>query len=132
MEIKTVSYSELASFTSARPWAAISIASFPRNLPPVSNLNRVDILQLIFTSTYRESLKEGIKSEYAFKIIEFTSNVIDKVDLLIVQCKLGQHRSPAVAAAITKLFIGDNAYWFEQYPGLNVIVYKTIILQSII
>lgn len=45
---------------------------------------------------------------------------------LIVHCDAGYSRSPAVAAALSKILEGDDSRYFQQYRP-NIRVYRTIL-----
>jgi hypothetical protein len=52
----------------------------------------------------------------------------DKIDELVVHCKHGQSRSPAVAIALNELFsLGEDSFILsKEYPFFNEYVYKTM------
>lgn len=45
---------------------------------------------------------------------------------LIVHCDAGWSRSPAVAAALSKILLGDDDYFFQRYHP-NMLVYRRIL-----
>jgi predicted protein tyrosine phosphatase len=45
---------------------------------------------------------------------------------LVVHCDAGLSRSPAVAAALSKILVGDDTYFFKRYLP-NSRVYRTIL-----
>ena len=55
-----------------------------------------------------------ITREDAEKILEFVSQRIDKVDLVIVHCEAGVSRSAGVCAALMKIFTGDDWEIFNK------------------
>jgi predicted protein tyrosine phosphatase len=48
------------------------------------------------------------------------------VDRMLVHCDAGKSRAPAIAAAIAKIFDGDDARWFAAYTP-NPRVYQTLL-----
>ena len=47
------------------------------------------------------------------------------VGLLLLHCDAGNSRSPAVAAAISKVYDGDDSHWFHRYNP-NRYVFRTL------
>jgi len=128
-EIVVLSRSKAKEFTCDRPWAAISISSFEGDLPKLNMCQRVDLLQLIFEDT-EFNRSDCFQPEDAKRILEFVEKVKDKIEVLLVHCFAGWSRSPAVAAAIDKIFNNKNEkenmhYWTHYEP--NMLVYKTIV-----
>jgi predicted protein tyrosine phosphatase len=120
------------------PWAAISIATYPKEFIQLRTENRVALLQLAFmdidrplSPTSKHANDPDTKffdQEQAQKIINFAKSVWDKIDVLLVHCEAGVSRSPAVAAALSVIFNGprsDNTYFKQYIPNRHV--YKTIL-----
>lgn len=55
-----------------------------------------------------------------------------QVERFIVHCDAGMSRSPAVAAAVSKMLYGDDMRFFKRYTGLNRRVYHMILDQEVI
>jgi predicted protein tyrosine phosphatase len=49
-----------------------------------------------------------------------------EAERLIVHCDAGYSRSPAVAAALSKILLGDDSMYFQRYRP-NMRVYRTIL-----
>lgn len=113
-------------FTSNSPWGAISVVS-EGQWPKLSTENRVGILHLAFWDI--EELIPGYKrmtEEQAEKILNFADEIWDKAECLLVHCEAGISRSPAIAAAISKIKIGHEGGYFQtHFP--NRWVYSTIL-----
>lgn len=60
----------------------------------------------------------------AKEIIDFWNEINSK--LLIVHCEAGVSRSPAIAAALTKINEEDDNFYFKNYRP-NSLVYRTIL-----
>lgn len=123
-----------AQFESDVPFAAISVSTNAGEWPVISETNRVALLQLSFADRdmVREITPETIekyglfRQEHAKQILDFVGENWDKVEAFLVHCEAGISRSPAIAAAITKIAGGEDAYYFRHYSP-NRYVYKTII-----
>ncbi|NLF69520.1 MAG: hypothetical protein GX575_10755 [Candidatus Anammoximicrobium sp.] len=62
----------------------------------------------------------------AAEILDFVANVWDKVEVLLIHCDVGLSRSPAVAAALSRIYYGDDGPWFElDFP--NRLVYEVLV-----
>jgi len=66
----------------------------------------------------------------AGKILDFVAKWWGKVELILVHCDAGLSRSPAIAAALTRIFLGkDDEYWFqEHFP--NHLVYAELLREA--
>jgi predicted protein tyrosine phosphatase len=49
-----------------------------------------------------------------------------EVETFVLHCDAGQCRSPAVAAAISKVFTGDDSSFFKRYRP-NMLVFRTLL-----
>jgi predicted protein tyrosine phosphatase len=117
-------------FTAHVPWACISIASQEGSWPEISAVNRLGLLQLAFgdvNSFECPKSDEGFAEEHAHAILDFVREQWDLVELLLVHCEVGRCRGPAVAAAVSKIYLGHDDHFF--LPDLyqpNPLVYKTM------
>jgi len=115
-------------------YAVISITS-PYNEFPMLQPGYIDVLRLKFLDMdlnddyYSRSKWEGynpISREDAGKIIDFSEINIDRVNLFIVNCNAGISRSSGIAAALSKIYNGDDSWVFKDrryYPNMRVYRY---------
>ncbi len=96
--------------------------------------SRKDILRVSFWDLDRPfhiaGIEEGLfplfSEDDAIKIKEFVDIHMDKVDLIVCHCEAGISRSAAVAAAITRIYVGDDSDFFKMYLP-NRRVYRMIL-----
>ena len=109
-------------FAHETPWACISIYC-PQDTPAkINKCQLVDIIQLGFDDI-DEPEEEFImfKEEHAQQILDFVEKNWEKVDLLMIHCYAGLCRSPAIAAIISKIYYGEDNYFFNNYcPNKHV------------
>ena len=129
-EVRSRGYAQ--EFKSDVPWAAISIVTEPP-WPQLLEENRVGLLQLEFMDAefVRPTSKWGnglsIFNEcHATQILDFVQNVWDQVECFLIHCDAGLSRSPAVAAAIERIYYEDDSYWFATKTP-NSLVYRKIL-----
>lgn len=143
MRIEVRSKSLAKDFIGDQPWAAISIATFSHEFAKLNATKRMGLLQMEFADVDREdqvgTINALCKSEsheptcffteyQAEKIVDFVQQMkIKGIELFLVHCEAGVSRSPAIAAAIHKIFIdnNDNEYFKRYRPNMHV--YSTII-----
>ncbi len=117
-------------FSSEQPYAVISIVS-PHDIHPPLMEGYVDVLRLHFMDIDFgiESLNEyGFFPEHAKKIIDFTEKNKTRVEMFVVHCNAGISRSSGVAAALSKVYDGDDTWVFENYRYCpNMRVYRGIL-----
>lgn len=112
-------------FRSDRPWAAISITSGHEH-PVLSEANRVGLLRLVFDDITQPDTPRSFTPAMAAEILDFVASVWDEVDVLLIHCDVGLSRSPAVAAALSRIYYGDDGPWFElDFP--NRLVYEVLV-----
>ena len=112
-------------FRSDRPWAAISI-SHSHDFPVLSDENRVGLLRLVFEDTTEPDRPESFNVSLATEILDFVEKMWDSVEVLLIHCEVGLSRSPAVAAALSRIYYNDNGPWFEHdFP--NPLVYQLLV-----
>lgn len=122
-------------FVSDKPWAAISISTEKGDFPELKTENRVGLLRLSFwdisnpsfmqIETFDNKLFSKKQAKY---ILDFVAEVWPIADTLLVHCEAGLSRSPAIAAAISNIYLGDgteNDYFSRYMP--NNFVFKTLI-----
>jgi predicted protein tyrosine phosphatase len=112
-------------FRSDRPWTAISITS-GREHPVLSEANRVGLLRLVFDDITQLDTLHSFTPALAAEILDFVASVWDQVDVFLIHCDVGLSRSPAVAAALSRIYYGDDGQWFEMdFP--NRLVYDVLV-----
>ncbi|MFW6114395.1 MAG: hypothetical protein ACOC7K_01500 [bacterium] len=112
-------------FRSDRPWAAISISSRDDH-PALDEQNRVGLLQLVFDDTAQPDHAHAFTASHAEEILEFVERMWDKVETFLIHCEIGMSRSPAVAAALSRIHYNDDGPWFEMdFP--NRLVYQLLV-----
>lgn len=129
-------------FISDVPWVGISISTFPGDWPKLNMCQRVGLLQQYFADLDRdhpniEQAKDAayvvgipdetryFSKELADQILDFAAQYWDKVEVILVHCEAGRCRSPAIAAALSKIYYNDDMAFFKQYTP-NMFVYRTI------
>ena len=111
-------------FRSDRPWAAISITSGHEH-PVLSVANRVGLLRLVFDDITQPDMPQSFTPGLAAEILDFVASVWDKAKTVLIHCDVGLSRSPAVAAALSRIYYGDDGQWFELgFP--NRLVYDVL------
>ena len=102
---------EATSFTCDLPWACVSIATPGSRWPTLSDVHRVGLLQIAFDdkqSLAWGSLREHFQERHAHAILDFAQRYWPVIELLLVHCEAGTSRSPAVAAALSQVFLGHE------------------------
>jgi len=86
----------------------------------------VGLLRLVFDDITLPDTPQSFTPALAAEILDFAANVWDKVEVLLIHCDVGLSRSPAVAAALSRIYYGDDAPWFElDFP--NRLVYDVLV-----
>jgi predicted protein tyrosine phosphatase len=112
-------------FRSDRPWAAISISS-RGDFPALNENNQVGLLRLVFEDTTEPETPGSFNTSLATQILDFVEQVWDKVEVFLIHCEVGLSRSPAVAAALSRIYYNDDGPLFEMdFP--NRLVYQLLI-----
>lgn len=112
-------------FCSDRPWAAVSISS-REDHPTLNEQNRVGLLQLVFDDTAQPDHARAFTTSQAEKILDYVERMWDKVEAFLIHCEIGMSRSPAVAAALSRIYYNDDGPWFEMdFP--NRLVYQLLV-----
>jgi predicted protein tyrosine phosphatase len=111
------------------PYAVISISgtrSEPARLP--DDPNRVVTLRLKFDDI--NAPLEGLQHftvVMARRVWNFALECRElNLPLMVVHCSAGISRSPGIAAAIAKVFHGDDSYYFKVYLP-NSLVYRMLL-----
>lgn len=115
-------------FRSDRPWAAISIST-RGDFPVLSEDNRRGLLQLVFADTAEPDRPDSFTPSLATEVLDFAEQMWDVTDVFLIHCEAGLSRSPAVAAALSRIYYDDDGPWFEfDFP--NHLVYQLLIETS--
>lgn len=64
--------------------------------------------------------------KHAWQILTLTETTKDYVKLICVNCVAGISRSAGCAAALSKIYNGNDSYFFKHYLP-NMLVYRTIL-----
>ena len=130
-EIVVESFVGATYFKSAVPWACISIASGEDEWPTINEVNRIGWLQLAFADTRVPDPLCPVTvfdDNHADRILDFVDNVWDRIELLFVHCEAGTSRSPAVAAAISRMHYGDDGpFMLPHLYEPNLLVYRKLL-----
>lgn len=125
-------------FICDQPWAAIQVATREGTWPELSQDNRQGVLQLFFPDysfltgnleqAYPDLKGKLFDEKFAQRILDFVDALVD-THTLLVHCEAGISRSSAIAAAIDKIYRGNDAKtWFRTKPYRpNILVYHTMI-----
>jgi len=71
--------------------------------------------------------KENITENQAHGLVMFVAKHWDNIDDIYVHCHMGVSRSPAVCAALTRIFLKeDDSFWWREYTP-NGIVYGVLL-----
>lgn len=112
-------------FRSERPWAAIQI-SHNDSFPTLSDENRVGLLRLVFEDIEEADTPESFNASQAAEILDFVEKIWDRVDVFLIHCEVGLSRSPAVAAALCRIYYNHDGRWFDSiFP--NRLVYRLLL-----
>jgi hypothetical protein len=112
-------------FRCDRPWAAISVSS-SGDFPVLAEENRVELLRIAFEDITDEGKPGSFTVALATEILDFVGRLWDKVEMFLVHCEIGLSRSPAIAAALSRMYYGDDGPWAEHdFP--NPLVYQVLV-----
>lgn len=70
--------------------------------------------------------EELFSIDQANQVWDFLETTYDNIDLIVVHCDAGRCRSPAIAAAVSKVMMGNDDKFFRQYTP-NMHVYRTML-----
>ncbi len=116
-------------FTCQVPWACISIVTEEDSWPKISEANRLGILQLAFAdiASAEGDEKRAFAEGHAHRILDFVKQVWNRIGVMMVHCEEGNSRGPAVAAAISQIYLGDDRIYFLPYMYQpNQLVYRVL------
>lgn len=124
-----------ATFVSDVPWAAIQISAKHGDWPTLSAANRVATLQMCFPDRvlpdHEYPLGTLFSEIHADQILDFVLAHAEQIDWLLVHCEAGANRSPAVAAALTRIFrCGEHLRFFERRKAPNTLVYELLLARA--
>ena len=112
-------------FRSERPWAAIQI-SHNDSFPTLSEENRVGVLRLVFEDIEEADMPGSFNASLAAEILDFVGKMWDNMDVFLIHCEVGLSRSPAVAAALCRIYYNHDGRWFDSiFP--NRLVYRLLL-----
>ena len=104
-------------FRCDRPWAAISITT-EGDFPVLSENNRQGLLQLAFADTADPDRSDSFTASHAAELLDFVAQIGDQIEVLLIHCEAGMSRSPGVAAALSRIYYGDDGPWGEyDFPN---------------
>ena len=111
------------------PWAVISITDADAPDARIRTANCVGLLRLKFDDIRTPSpYFVAFTSQDARRILAFAADVWDKADVLLVHCEAGISRSAGVAAALSRIYFGENAKFFAaSVPPQQASFYYTIL-----
>src|SRR4051812_24064691 len=115
-EILVRSRSGAATFVSDVSWAAIQITGHDSDWPTLNEERRVAVLQMRFpdralpNSQHRE--EELFSAAHAEEILDFVAAHAERIEWLLVHCEAGASQSPAVAAALKRIFLQGDYHRF--------------------
>ena len=116
------------------PWACISITDPTQQDANINQKNCIGLLRLKFydlASPLPPRFNEVFTPEHARQVLAFAASVWPKADILHVHCEAGVSRSAGTAAALSRLYFGDDGEFVEgPVYRPNKLVYDTILNQS--
>ena len=94
------------------------------------NPNRLGVLQLSFADIDKADIGHEhllMTKEQAQEVIAFVNKYVESIDAIICQCDGGVSRSSGMAAALSKIINGDDAWVFNSTKYVpNMFVYRMI------
>ena len=129
MNIQIKSRQDIELFTYDAPYIVISITDPKDNFPSLlEDANRLAVLQLRFCDVDDGEVKylDVIKDSQAKQIVDFVDNYKEDIDCIVCQCAAGISRSAGVAAALLKIFNGNDSLVFRMCVP-NRTVYRKVL-----
>jgi hypothetical protein len=86
----------------------------------------VGLLRLVFDDITQPDTPQSFTPALAAEILDYVASVWDQAEVFLIHCDVGLSRSPAVAAALSRIYYGDDGRWFElDFP--NRLVYDVLV-----
>ena len=81
---------------------------------------------MVFEDTEEAGTAESFTPALATEILDFAEKMWDRVDVFLIHCEVGLSRSPAIAAALCRIYYNHDGRWFDSiFP--NRLVYRLIV-----
>ena len=115
------------------PWCCISITGPRDSDARVPEMNRVGILRLKFDDVTAQSNwgRDYVlfSPEQARQVLDFAKAMWPKASIIHIHCWAGISRSSGTAAALSKIYFGDDGKFVKTPNGFcpNSLVYRTIL-----
>ena len=131
MEFLVTNRNEIKDYTTDKKHIVFSIRdSNTKRVKLPDNDNRVATMWLEFSDLDKEVKGYKLFSKSNAKdILDFVKMFKDKIELIVCQCEAGISRSSGIAGALSKIFNGDDDYFFKHYIP-NRLVYKLILREA--
>jgi len=124
----------MESFRTNEPYIVISIRCPNDSLPKFAfDSNRKDVLYIEINDTDDKKLAEKydykmLSEEEAEQILEFVFHHKDNIPNVVVHCDAGKSRSAGTAAALLKIFNGDDSSIMENRRFIpNMYIYRLLL-----
>ena len=113
------------------PWACISIVSPRQYAAVIPTANCIDVLRLKFDDVTPSTVFGRDTNLFTPKdaklILKFANRIWNEADVLHIHCEAGISRSAATAAALSKIYLGNDEEFFVPPFWPNAFVYRTIL-----
>lgn len=137
LNIQVLGRKAASQFTCDVPWIAIQVSTYKDEFPKLNKVKNLGVLQLVFSDAEGANddnvpmLASGdqitlFTKEMARNILDFVETHKEKVETILVHCEAGLCRSPAIAAALSKILYNDDKFFFINFLP-NMLVYNTIL-----
>ena len=114
-------------FVCDHPWACISIADAPGEFVRIRRWNRVGLLRLAFADLEQPRAGYAVfDDDLAHDVLDFVTHHWDRARTLMVHCVAGRSRSPAVAAALSRLKFDTEGEFSDDPYFPNPRVYRIL------
>ena len=83
-----------------------------------------------YSDSWLEPYEGGLFTEtQAEQIIDFVETYKDKIEFILIHCEIGISRSAGVAAALSKIYLGEDSSYFKRSFRFvpNMLVYRSIL-----
>lgn len=134
MIIKVLSRQKMESFSLDEDYAVISICEPNENLPIfLEDTHRKKVLKIEIHDVDNKELAinhnyKMIGNQEAIDILNYIESLKNKINVIVIHCFAGISRSSGVAAALYKIYTGDDSIIFENPRYVpNSLVYTTIL-----